>query len=191
MISGSARGHKLKSLTGMQTRPTTDRIKESLFNIIAGYLDDAYVLDLFAGTGGLGIESLSRGAEFAVFIDKNTEAIKVIKENLTHTKLTEKAKVYACDFYEYIRRFEPTDRKFDIIFMDPPYSKGFIVPVIQGIWKNKLLHDDGMIVIERESGDEIPQKIEGLEIVREKQYGRTIINFMKYTKYNHRQDEET
>ncbi|WP_094546506.1 16S rRNA (guanine(966)-N(2))-methyltransferase RsmD [Petroclostridium xylanilyticum] len=182
VISGSAKGHKLKSLKGMATRPTADRIKESLFNIIAAYLPDAYVLDLFAGTGSLGIESLSRGAEFVVFVDKNPMAVRIISENLLHTKLNEKAKVYNCDWSEYISRFSNAERKYDIIFMDPPYSKGFIIPVLQKIWQKQLLSIEGMIIVEREKGDVIPELIEGLKIVREQHYGRTVITFIQYHK---------
>ncbi|MGE4282630.1 MAG: 16S rRNA (guanine(966)-N(2))-methyltransferase RsmD [Clostridia bacterium] len=189
VISGSARGHKLKSLKGMNTRPTADRIKESLFNMIADFLNNAHILDLFAGTGNLGIESLSRGGQFAVFIDKSSEAVEIIKQNLIHTKLTEKAKVYHCDYSEYIHRFEKTQRKFDIIFMDPPYSKGFIMSALEKIRKKELLSAKGIIVVERESHDKLPEPLEGFEIIKERSYGRTVITIINFTQYIDGQDE--
>jgi 16S rRNA (guanine(966)-N(2))-methyltransferase RsmD len=168
----------------MSTRPTTDRIKESLFNIIAAYIPGAYVLDLFAGTGNLGIESLSRGAEFAIFVDKSPVAAKIILENLTHTKLSQKAQIYTCDWFSFINKFDTTYKKFDIIFMDPPYSQEFIVPVLREIWKKRLLKEDGMIIVEREKTDVISEIIEGFRIVREKEYGRTVITMLRYNNYD-------
>ena len=179
VISGCARGHKLKCLEGMNTRPTTDRIKESLFNIIAGYIPDAYILDLFAGTGALGIEALSRGAEHAVFVDQSQSASKIIRDNLTHTKLEHKAKIHTTSWNDFIDKIYANDRKFDVIFMDPPYEKGFIIPVTQRIWEKNMLSENGLLVIERDKEDEVPKVIGGFEVYREQQYGRTVLCFLR------------
>lgn len=179
VISGTARGHKLKCLEGMNTRPTTDRIKESLFNIIAGYIRDAYVLDMFAGTGALGIEALSRGAEFAVFVDQSHAASNVIRDNLVHTKLDHQSKIHTTSWNDFIEKIYVNDRKFDVIFMDPPYEKGFIIPVTQRIWEKNMLSENGLLVIERDKEDEIPKVIGGLEVYREQQYGRTVLCFLR------------
>jgi len=179
VVSGIAKGHKLRSLQGLATRPTTDKVKESLFNIIASIVPGAYVLDLFAGTGSLGIEALSRGSEFAVFVDKNPAAVKVIKENLIHTKLGDHAHVFCADYNRYIHHIYDNERKFDIIFLDPPYCKDFIIPALEGISTKQLLARDGMIVIERDKEDNIPEKVLDLSVIRNKDYGRTVLTFMK------------
>lgn len=175
VISGSARGHRLKSLKGLATRPTTDKVKESLFNMIAPYINGAYVLDLFAGTGSLGIETLSRGAAFAEFVDNNPAAVGIISENLVHTKLVHLAKVVKCDWRDYINRVYDRDKPFDIILMDPPYSKDLIIPVLGQLGAKQLIHKDGMIVVEAEKGDNLPESVGPLQNVRIREYGRTII----------------
>lgn len=182
VISGTARGHKLKSLKGMATRPTADRIKESLFNIITRYVYGAYVLDLFAGTGNLGIEALSRGAEFAVFVDRSPAAVKVIDENLIHTRLDGKAEVVTADCLDFIRHYASGNRKYDIIFMDPPYSKNHIVPVLQQIGVKNMLTKEGIIIVESEKGDLLPERLDGLEMLRSKEYGRTVMTIYQNSK---------
>jgi len=178
-LYGTAKGHKLKSLDGMATRPTADKIKESLFNILLPIISDTYVLDLFAGTGSIGIEALSRGAEFAVFIDKNPSAVKIIRENLIHTKLQDKSKIYNADYKKYINNIYDGERAFDIIFIDPPYNKGLIIPAMQLIGEKKLLSPDGLIVVEHGKEENIPEQIGDFKAIRKQDYGRTIITFYK------------
>ena len=125
VISGSARGHKLKAPEGLTTRPTTDRIKESLFNIIAGDLYQCKFLDLFSGSGAMGIEALSRGADKAVFVDKDRKSISIINDNLKATRLDNKAQVLNCDVSTAVSKLKSLNEKFDIIFMDPPYGKDY------------------------------------------------------------------
>jgi 16S rRNA (guanine966-N2)-methyltransferase len=175
VISGSAKGHKLKTITGRTTRPTSDRVKESLFNIIAGYLDSAAVLDVFAGTGSLGIEALSRGAEKAVFFDKSTECCDLIKENLAHTKLAEKAEVYATDFVAGIERMYSQGRKFDLILLDPPYNKNFIQDTLKILKNNDIIRDDGIIVAEHSLSDSLPDVSGRLEAIDSRKYGDTVL----------------
>lgn len=175
VISGTAKGHKLKTPKGNATRPTTDRVKESLFNIIAPYLQNANVLDLFAGTGSLGIEALSRGAESAVFIDKSQECYGIIKDNLIHTRLSEKAEVYSGDSILMLDRLK--GKKFDIIFLDPPYSKGLIDEALINIIKNELICKDTVIIAERDAKDIILEEIGSLKRVRDQKYGDTVLSF--------------
>jgi 16S rRNA (guanine(966)-N(2))-methyltransferase RsmD len=186
VISGTAKGHKLRTPKGNATRPTTDRVKESLFNIIAPYIENAKVLDLFAGTGSLGIEALSRGADSAVFVDKSQECYGIIKDNLVHTKLSEKAEVFTGDSVLMLDKF--LGRKFDIIFLDPPYSKGLIDEALINILKNELIHNDSVIVAERDAKDVIPNemgifKVGTLKLkkVRDQKYGDTILSFYTST----------
>lgn len=177
VISGSARGHKLIAPDGLKTRPTTDRIKESLFNIIAPDLYGAVFLDLFSGSGGIGIEALSRGAEMAVFVDNGKKAIEAVEANLCHTKLKDKAAVYKTDVIEAIKVLSGKNMKFDIIFMDPPYSSGFYESVLREITLGGLLKEDGYIIAERSSEIDLP-KVEGLKVFRTKDYKTSVMSFL-------------
>ena len=117
VITGTARGRRLKELEGMETRPTTDRVKEGMFNVLQFDIEGRRVLDLFAGTGQLGIECLSRGAKSAVFVDRRADAVKLIRENLKVTELTDRARVVSGDSMEYLKQLR---EQFDLIFLDPP-----------------------------------------------------------------------
>ena len=143
VISGSARGKKLVSPPDYNVRPTLDRVKESVFNMLAFSLMDAKVLDLFAGSGALGIEALSRGCESAVFVDKSEESLSVTKENLRITSLSCRAKCILSDFARFL---ENTCDSFDIIFLDPPYSDGLLDEALLLIHNRKLLADSGYII---------------------------------------------
>lgn len=180
VISGSARGHKLKAPEGFNTRPTTDRIKESLFNIIAADLYECRFLDLFSGSGAMGIEALSRGAAKAVFVDRDRSSAAVIKENLRATRLENKAQVMNCDTAAAISRLGSLSEKFDIIFMDPPYNKGFVENTLTYIVKENILAGDGYIIAEQSQDDKLPD-IQGLDIFRVKDYKITKMTFLTLT----------
>ncbi|MDK2918339.1 MAG: rRNA (guanine966-N2)-methyltransferase [Candidatus Petromonas sp.] len=177
VIGGQAKGVKLKSLKGLKTRPTSDRVKESLFNILAPYIPNSKVLDLFSGTGNLGIEAVSRGASCAYLIEKNKKCYNIIKENISKTKLNDKIEVFIQDVFLSIKNFGKNKEKFDIIFMDPPYLKGFVIPCIEEIHNNKLLNLEGLIVVEHDINDNLPPKIGRLIKFKERRYGNTIISF--------------
>lgn len=138
---------------------------------------DADVLDLFAGTGSLGIEALSRGARSAVFVDRSPECFTVIKENLAHTKLASRASVMTGDALIIINRLIKEGRKFDIIFLDPPYNKNFLTETLNIIAVNDILNDDGIIIAERDVDDEIPEEVGQLKLVRNQKYGDTVLSF--------------
>ncbi len=177
VISGSARGRKLKAPEGLTTRPTTDRIKESLFNIIAGDLYECRFLDLFSGSGGMGIEALSRGAEKAVFVDNNRNSISVINDNIKAVRFEDRAEVLNCDISSAVTRLGNRGEKFDIIFMDPPYNKGFVESTLTYIVKADILADDGYIIAEQSQEDKIPD-VRGLEVFRVKDYKITKMTFL-------------
>jgi 16S rRNA (guanine966-N2)-methyltransferase len=179
VISGQAKGHKLKTIKGNNTRPTADRVKESLFNIITSYILDADVLDLFAGTGNLGIEALSRGAASAVFVDKSQECYNVIKDNLSHTKLEENAAVIAGDVFNTVDRLSKENKKFDIIFLDPPYNKNLIEETLKIIDKNDIINDNGIVITEKDIADIIPEEVGKLKLARNQKYGDTVLSFYK------------
>ena len=177
IIAGTARGHKLKTLKGSTARPTSGRVKESVFNIIAEYLADACVLDLFAGTGNLGIEALSRGARQAVFIEKNERAAVIIRENLVNTKLIERGTVTRGDVLKELYNLSKDGRRFDIIFIDPPYNKGLLDKSLNIIEKEEILKEGGIIVAERSSAENAPLKAGDLNLVSDRIYGNTAVAF--------------
>jgi 16S rRNA (guanine966-N2)-methyltransferase len=171
IIAGRAGGLKLKSLKGRDVRPTLDRVKESMFNIIAFDLPGAEVLDLFSGFGSLGIEALSRGAEKADFVEINKAHLKVIEQNLKKAKLIDFAKLYNQDAYLYLKN---CIQKYDIIFMDPPYNNNMSAETIKIIIKNNLLKSKGLIISER-SKIEKAEEYEELKIIKNKKYGNSLI----------------
>ena len=160
VISGTARGSLLLSFEYINTRPTLDRVKESLFNIIQNKIPDAVVLDLFAGSGALAIEALSRGAQKAYLCDCSKEAIQMINKNLEKTRLIEKTKIYNTDYMETLKRIEKENVKFDIIFLDPPYKLDLSIKALEQISKSKLLNEEGIIIIET---DEPKRDLEELD----------------------------
>lgn len=171
VISGSARGCKLIAPDGLGTRPTTDRVKESVFNIIMPYLPAENILDLFAGSGSLGIEALSRGSNNGVFVESDKVALSVIRKNLNLARVAEKSQVVEGDALAYLTR---TSLKFDIIFLDPPYNTGLLTKAISAIYQHSLLNDGGIIVVESESFGEAPADGH-FDIKKQAKYGKTTI----------------
>lgn len=176
VITGKARGVQLKTPEGMQTRPTTDRVKEALFSVIQFEIPGAKVLDLFGGTGQLGIEALSRGAKSAVFVDAGDAACKLIKENLKRTRLEGNAKVIRSDYLDYLSRCRES---FDIIFLDPPYAEVFLENALKRITEIDILHSNGIIVTERPLGKELPWEYEGYTRSKDYKYGKTLITIYR------------
>lgn len=148
VIAGKARRLLLKTIDGPDTRPTTDRIKETLFNILNPDLADAAFLDLFAGSGGIGIEALSRGADKAVFVEKNPKAADCIRENLKTTHLEEDGTVIACDVLTGLRRLEDQGIVFDFVFMDPPYGQEAERSVLEYLSDSSLIDEDSAVIVE-------------------------------------------
>ena len=172
VITGKARGVQLKTPDGMLTRPTTDRVKEALFSIIQFDIPTSRVLDLFGGTGQLGIEALSRGAKSAVFVDHQENACKLIRENLRRTRLEADGKVVRADYLDYLRRCR---EQFDIVFLDPPYAEVFLENALKCITEIDILQSGGIIVAERPLGKELPWEFDGFTRSRDYKYGKTLI----------------
>ncbi len=169
VIAGKARRLSLITPKGQGTRPTTDIIKETLFNMIQNDLDDIRFLDLFAGSGGIGIEALSRGARECVFVDSDREAVRCIYANLEHTKLISQAKVLGYDYKKALRRLRGSGQ-FDMIFMDPPYSEHLESEALDLISDYELLKNDGTVIIEMTKEGQINALPEDFIIKREKIY---------------------
>lgn len=148
VIAGTARHLKLKTVEGLGTRPTTDRIKETLFNMLSFYIERSTFLDLFAGSGGIGIEALSRGAKKAVFAEQNRKAVSCIQDNLEHTHLKDRAQVMARDVMSALRILDEKGEPFDYIFMDPPYGKDLEKEAVLFLGHSRLCSGDTVIIIE-------------------------------------------
>lgn len=172
VITGKARGIQLKTPEGMQTRPTTDRVKEALFSIIHFEIPAAKVLDLFGGTGQLGIEALSRGAASAVFVDAREDSCRLIRENLKRTKLEGEGRVVRSDYLDYLNRCR---EKFDIILLDPPYAEVFLENALKRITEIDILETNGIIVAERPMGKELPWEFDGYTRSKDYKYGNTLL----------------
>ena len=176
VITGKARGVQLKTPEGMQTRPTADRVKEALFSIINFDIPGAKVLDLFGGTGQLGIEALSRGADSAVFVDAREDACKIIRENLKRTKLENQGKVVRSDYLDYLRRCR---ERFDIILLDPPYAEVFLENALNCITEIDILQSGGIIVTERPLEKELPFEFVGFTRSKDYKYGKTLLTLYR------------
>lgn len=176
VITGKARGVQLKTPEGLLTRPTADKVKEALFSIIQFEIPGASVLDLFGGTGQLGIEALSRGASSAVFVDAREDACKLIRENLKRTRLEEQAKVIRSDYLAYL---ESCRESFNIIFLDPPYAEVFLENSLNRITEIDILHSGGIIVTERPLGKELPWEIDGYTRSRDYKYGKILLTIYR------------
>ena len=176
VITGKARGIVLKTPDGMLTRPTADRVKEALFSIIQFDVPTANVLDLFAGTGQLGIEALSRGAKAAVFVDEREDACKLVRENLKRTKLEEQGKVIRSDYLTFLKN---TRELFDIIFLDPPYAEVFLENSLKMITEIDILQSGGIIVAERPLGKDLPWEFPGFTRSKDYKYSKTVLTIYR------------
>ncbi len=177
VISGSARGLKLESLDGLSTRPTLDRVKEAIFSMLFDRTADASVLDLFAGSGAMGIEALSRGAAECVFVDNARDAAAIVGRNLAKARLEARADVRVCAFDSFL---EATDKKFDLVFLDPPYRSDYIKKSLSLLHDRHLLADGAVVVAEYDKNfpADIPAEF---EIVRRRSYGRVSVNILEET----------
>lgn len=176
VITGTARGVQLKTPDGMTTRPTADRVKEALFSIIQFEVPGARVLDLFGGTGQLGIEALSRGAKSTVFVDAGEPACKLIRENLKRTRLEQRGSVIRSDYLQYLRCCRET---FDIILLDPPYAEVFLENALKCITEIDILRSGGIIVAERPLGKDLPWDFEGFTRSKDYKYGKTLLTIYR------------
>ncbi len=172
IISGEYRGRKLETPKNNDVRPTTDKVKEAMFSILMPYLEDARCLDLFAGTGGLGLEALSRGAAYCVFCDKDRSSLALVKENIKKCGAEAKSKVVQGD---YMKALERADEKFDIIIIDPPYDSGIYEKCLTSIEKLDLLSDEGIIIAEHEKNGVLPLSLGKYTKIKDKIYGKTIL----------------
>ena len=167
VITGSARGRKLKTLEGTDLRPTTDKVKESMFNILQFCIEGRRVLDLFAGSGQLGIEALSRGAERATFVDASKNAVAVVKQNLQTVGLADNARVVCTDSISFLRT---ADQQYDIAFLDPPYGNGLLIKAMALL--PEVMSEYGIVVCEHPSDEHLPDSFGGFELQKHYRFGK-------------------
>ena len=179
IITGKAKGIRLVTLEGEATRPTAERVKEAVFSMLQFDIEGRRVLDLFAGSGQMALEAVSRGAREAVLVDKSKDAVSIINKNIAKTKLVEECKVFCIDWADYIRRFGT--EKFDIIFLDPPYAAGLYAPALSALLTAGMLKPTSLIVCESDSA-EIFAKNESLKAsfkeVKVSRYSKTVITVL-------------
>ncbi|MDO4711654.1 MAG: 16S rRNA (guanine(966)-N(2))-methyltransferase RsmD [Peptostreptococcaceae bacterium] len=188
VISGTARGKKLKSPVDESVRPTLDRVKENLFNIIGSGIRDAVVLDLFAGSGALGIEALSRGAKRCVFVDNDKRSIELVRQNLKETRLAEHAVVHLAEAQSIIQKLCAEGQKFDYIFIDPPYCQGIVQKILKQLEKCNIMQEEGFVIIETDRFERPPEEISDLLKIKEREYSNTRISIFR--RRNGAQDEQ-
>lgn len=189
VIAGEYGGRRLDRIEGMDIRPTSDKVKESLFNMLGESIIDCNFLDLFGGTGGVGIEALSRGAKHVVFIDTGIKSIKVLKGNLEQLNIKDCVEVFHTDYSTAIKKLYKYNKQFDIIFIDPPYSVGIAQNALADIDRNPILSQSGMIIVEHDSKDDMPQKVGRLVLCRIKKYGNTSLSFYNIYKQAEHKEE--
>ncbi|MBL7179494.1 MAG: 16S rRNA (guanine(966)-N(2))-methyltransferase RsmD [Pseudomonadota bacterium] len=180
IIGGSLRGKKLHAVRGIMVRPTADRLRESLFNIISARVQEAVVLDLFAGTGALGIEAISRGAESAVFIDNHQQALSAITLNIKSCAFGERTKIIKWDISKSLNCIKSSIPAFNLVFMDPPYGQNIIKPALFNLYRSNSLERGAYIVIEHTASEPIPADLGQFEIDDQRKYGKTLVSFLNY-----------
>ncbi|WP_028398897.1 16S rRNA (guanine(966)-N(2))-methyltransferase RsmD [Ectobacillus panaciterrae] len=180
VVSGACKGHPLKAVPGSTTRPTTDKVKEAIFNIIGPYFEGGLALDLFGGSGGLGIEALSRGMDKTIFVDRDSKAVQVIRQNAETCRLTDKVEVYKNDAERALKALIKRELSFDLILLDPPYKDQKIVSLISVIEQHGLLNDTGVIMAEHTANAELPEKIGSFTRTRYENYGITAISIYEH-----------
>lgn len=177
VIAGSARGTRLKSPKDERARPTLDRVREALFSILGGRVEDAMVLDLFAGTGAIGIEALSRGAEQCVFVESDRDVVAVIRDNLAAAKVADRAQVLQAALPDALSEVARERSGFDLIYADPPFDSDQYGVLLCEIDRLKLLNSEGVLIVEHEAKTTVPDGSDCLECTREARYGRTALAF--------------
>jgi 16S rRNA (guanine966-N2)-methyltransferase len=180
IISGRLKGKRLHSVQGLTIRPTADRLRESIFNILSFRVHNAVVLDLFAGTGALGIEALSRGAESAVFVDNNPEAVSLIERNITSCSFDKHARIIRWDIKKNLNCLKSAKKAYDLVFLDPPYNQNRVKPTLFNLEQTRSLEKGARIVVEHSPLETIPEDLFMFEIEDQRRYGKTVVSFLTY-----------
>jgi len=180
IISGRLRGRKLHTFSGSQIRPTSDRMREAIFNILSKRLQDAVVLDLFAGTGALGIEALSRGAHSVLFVDKDSRSIQLIKKNIETCDILEETRIVRWNIVDSLNCLNASRSFFTLVFMDPPYNRGMIQPTLNHLHDSGILQPSACIVIEHSGHEILPRDMTPFQLEDQRKYGKNLVSFLTY-----------
>ncbi|SFJ61333.1 16S rRNA (guanine(966)-N(2))-methyltransferase RsmD [Thermoflavimicrobium dichotomicum] len=175
IIAGMAKGTRLKMVSGTHVRPTADRVKESLFSVLGPFFEGGWALDLFAGTGALGLEALSRGMERAIFVDQSRTSLETVRSNVKACKMEDRVELYCKDARAVLKMLKQRELRFQLIFLDPPYQKSLLLPVLKSIATSDLLSEDGTVVAEHASREHPPETVGSLRSYRQLTYGDTTI----------------
>ncbi|MCY6959484.1 16S rRNA (guanine(966)-N(2))-methyltransferase RsmD [Clostridium brassicae] len=180
IIAGKAKGRTILPPDGMQTRPTLDRVKENIFNIIQNRTLDAVIIDVFAGTGSLGLEAASRGAKECYLVDKHPTTFQRLKKNVESLKFEDFCSCLNMDSYDALREVSRRGKVFDLIFIDPPYAKEMIPPAMEIVFEKKLLRKDGLIVTKIDSSENIYEGYKDIVLINKRKYGNTTVCLYAY-----------
>ena len=182
IIGGNLKKKKLNSISGLKIRPTADRLRESIFNIISVRIKDAVVLDLFAGTGAMGIEALSRGAKLSVFIDHYRTALSVIERNIRACSLKKSAKIIRWDIIKNLNCIKSADFSFDLVFIDPPYARNLVKQTLLNLQCSRCLDKKALIIVEHSILEPVPEHILTFKRTYQKKYGKTMVSYLSLTR---------
>lgn len=180
VIAGEAKGRTLKAVPGMNTRPTTDKVKEAIFSMIGPYFDGGMALDLFAGTGGLGIEAWSRGIERTVFIDREKISIDIIRHNVQTANMGSAAEIYRNDAERALKALARRGQRFRLVFLDPPYKMITMDSLMAQLMENELLEPDAIIVVEHDASHRYPEQMEHFDQLKYAKYGDTAVTIYQF-----------
>jgi 16S rRNA (guanine966-N2)-methyltransferase len=178
IITGRSKGRRLVTPKGLSLRPTSDRVKESIFNILGKEVVGKIILDLFAGTGNLGIEALSRGAERALFVERGRKALRLIQKNLIQCGLEGRSEIFSKDVIRAIGILKERGDLFDLILMDPPYEKGLIQKTLMKLQSHRIYHEDSILIIQHDRREPLPETVERWILIRQRRIGDTMISFL-------------
>lgn len=173
VIAGQFKGRRLKAVPGKNTRPTTDKIKESVFQMIGPFFNGGHCLDLYAGSGALGIEAISRGMDHAILVDKHPKAIQTIYDNINALHITDRTEVYRADAFRAMKAIVKRGLKFNLILLDPPYQTVDFEKLLNHMIELDILEQNGMILCEYDNNEKIPTRIENLALIKQESYGKT------------------
>jgi len=177
IISGQLRGRRLRAPDGLATRPTSDRVREALFNIISSRVPGATFLDLFAGSGAVGLEAISRGADRAVFVEQARRALEQIEDNVERCGVVDRTRIVGKDALAALKTLQAGGERFDVVYVDPPYDAGLYRPILKYLGASGLVDEDGIVVVELRSRDRLPDDIGELRHYRDERYGDTTLAF--------------
>lgn len=180
VVSGTAKGRPLKAVPGTGTRPTTDKVKEAVFSMIGPYFDGGQALDLFAGTGGLGIEALSRGMDGAVFVDREKASIDVVQHNLAAAGFADRAEVYRTDALRALKALSKRERRFDLVFLDPPYRMTNMEEILGLLNDYRLVQEEATVLVEHDASHRYEESVGPFRQIRHAVYGDTAVTIYRY-----------